>query len=296
MISYRRVRKERKATNSCIRLGHSLWSANQCKGLTAVHACTSVYVDFWNDSVSRIAIGLWQEGSHLNGWGERGEESSALIVPEGALPATRETSVRLGRRTKLYGVLFRELENPCPVPPHLARHIRSPSHGKHVRPFSRRFRFEKLVTRSLSTLIVRASRGTRHDGDRDESRSYLAVSRFENVSNIFGKQSSKLPRQREEVYLALNSWDSVFTEAFRVARRNIGLISTRAVISCVFRSSAWSTRGGRLDANPTWCKKMFALGNWATTRWAQGCALDRGARVLTTVYMYIYVYSREQRI
>ena len=30
-MSYRRVREERKATNSCIRFGRSLWSANQFK-------------------------------------------------------------------------------------------------------------------------------------------------------------------------------------------------------------------------------------------------------------------------
>ena len=29
VISYRRVQKEKKATNYCIRYGHSLWSANQ---------------------------------------------------------------------------------------------------------------------------------------------------------------------------------------------------------------------------------------------------------------------------
>ncbi|KOX77661.1 hypothetical protein WN51_09326 [Melipona quadrifasciata] len=29
VISYRRVQREKKATNYCIRFGHSLWSANQ---------------------------------------------------------------------------------------------------------------------------------------------------------------------------------------------------------------------------------------------------------------------------
>ena len=66
VISYRRVQKEKNATNYCIRFGHSLWSANQlpAQGINKQqHGCRPY---FYPRTTTENGGGLYRKGMPMN--------------------------------------------------------------------------------------------------------------------------------------------------------------------------------------------------------------------------------------
>ena len=184
---------------------------------------------------------LFEEGRRRRGK----EASSALIVPEGALPTSGETSLRLGRRTKLHGV-FREPENPCPVPS--------------LRAIFGVLAKDEHDVRSLRTLLIletcyptpflldRALRGllserqavpqsqTREETQTKIEKSYAAISCNETClfRSNFRKQSLRFYRRR------LARETRFFREAFRLFARFD--FNTNRDLMRLSLERAWSAR------------------------------------------------------